>query len=179
MLSMSIIALMITSNSSVVHVSTSGDDYPSANYSNVHVRASTAVTRVRIRHASHHWERARERAHTLILNFPQLIDMINIYFVRDFIRAQDCHISVQPCSQAGLLFSRMISHNGVRPEAVALPAQVKMAEEDNSFDDFEQIDFLRDRHVRFFQRCLQVLPERYASYETSRYIKKFKSCSCF
>uniref|UniRef100_A0A8C1AHQ0 Geranylgeranyl transferase type-1 subunit beta n=1 Tax=Cyprinus carpio carpio TaxID=630221 RepID=A0A8C1AHQ0_CYPCA len=32
----------------------------------------------------------------------------------------------------------------------------------------EQEDFLRERHVRFFQRCLQVLPERYAPYETSR-----------
>lgn len=75
----------------------------------------------------------------------------------------------------GLLFSRVISQNAVRPETITLPAQVKMAEEDNSFDDFEQIDFLRDRHVRFFQRCLQVLPERYASYETSRYIKNFTS----
>lgn len=71
----------------------------------------------------------------------------------------------------GLLLSRMFSHNGARPEVVTLHAQVKMANEDNSFDDFEQIDFLRDRHVRFFQRCLQVLPERYASYETSRYMK--------
>nr|XP_020755668.1 geranylgeranyl transferase type-1 subunit beta [Odocoileus virginianus texanus] len=32
----------------------------------------------------------------------------------------------------------------------------------------ERLDFLRDRHVRFFQRCLQVLPERYSSLETSR-----------
>uniref|UniRef100_A0A671R207 Geranylgeranyl transferase type-1 subunit beta n=1 Tax=Sinocyclocheilus anshuiensis TaxID=1608454 RepID=A0A671R207_9TELE len=31
-----------------------------------------------------------------------------------------------------------------------------------------QLDFLRERHVRFFQRCLHVLPERYAPYETSR-----------
>uniref|UniRef100_A0AAY4DFF7 Geranylgeranyl transferase type-1 subunit beta n=1 Tax=Denticeps clupeoides TaxID=299321 RepID=A0AAY4DFF7_9TELE len=43
-----------------------------------------------------------------------------------------------------------------------------MADEDGSFVDFEQIDFLRDRHVKFFQRCLQVLPERYSSLETSR-----------
>ncbi|KAL7828429.1 hypothetical protein SRHO_G00320630 [Serrasalmus rhombeus] len=43
-----------------------------------------------------------------------------------------------------------------------------MAEEENSADDFDQIYFLKDRHVRFFQRCLQVLPERYSSYETSR-----------
>ncbi|XP_068944284.1 geranylgeranyl transferase type-1 subunit beta isoform X2 [Petaurus breviceps papuanus] len=34
--------------------------------------------------------------------------------------------------------------------------------------DVERLDFLRDRHVRFFQRCLQVLPERYSSLETSR-----------
>ncbi|NXN40754.1 PGTB1 transferase, partial [Rhinoptilus africanus] len=27
---------------------------------------------------------------------------------------------------------------------------------------------LRERHVRFFQRCLQILPERYSSLETSR-----------
>ncbi|XP_059403751.1 geranylgeranyl transferase type-1 subunit beta-like [Carassius carassius] len=34
--------------------------------------------------------------------------------------------------------------------------------------DHEQIDFLRERHVRFFQSCLHVLPERYAPHETSR-----------
>ncbi|MEQ2173545.1 Geranylgeranyl transferase type-1 subunit beta [Goodea atripinnis] len=43
-----------------------------------------------------------------------------------------------------------------------------MAEEENQFEAFEQIDFLKDRHVRFFQRTLQVLPERYASLETTR-----------
>ncbi|XP_010774448.1 geranylgeranyl transferase type-1 subunit beta [Notothenia coriiceps] len=43
-----------------------------------------------------------------------------------------------------------------------------MAEEESQFVEFEQIDFLRDRHVRFFQRTLQVLPERYASLETTR-----------
>ncbi|RMC01098.1 hypothetical protein DUI87_22364 [Hirundo rustica rustica] len=32
----------------------------------------------------------------------------------------------------------------------------------------ERLDFLRERHVRFFQRCLQILPERYSSLETSR-----------
>lgn len=47
-------------------------------------------------------------------------------------------------------------------------ADAKMAEEDSQFDEYEQIDFLRDRHVRFFQRTLQVLPERYASLETTR-----------
>lgn len=49
-------------------------------------------------------------------------------------------------------------------------ADAKMAEEESQFEEFEQIDFLRDRHVRFFQRTLQVLPERYASLETTRYI---------
>ncbi|XP_026111016.1 geranylgeranyl transferase type-1 subunit beta-like [Carassius auratus] len=34
--------------------------------------------------------------------------------------------------------------------------------------DHELIDFLRERHVRFFQRCLHVLPERYAPQETRR-----------
>uniref|UniRef100_A0A8C1VZK8 Geranylgeranyl transferase type-1 subunit beta n=1 Tax=Cyprinus carpio TaxID=7962 RepID=A0A8C1VZK8_CYPCA len=34
--------------------------------------------------------------------------------------------------------------------------------------DHEQLDFLRERHVHFFQRCLHVLPERYAPYETRR-----------
>ncbi|XP_068422727.1 geranylgeranyl transferase type-1 subunit beta [Clinocottus analis] len=43
-----------------------------------------------------------------------------------------------------------------------------MAEEKSQFEEFEQIDFLGDRHVRFFQRTLQVLPERYASLETTR-----------
>ncbi|XP_078531649.1 geranylgeranyl transferase type-1 subunit beta [Lissotriton helveticus] len=32
----------------------------------------------------------------------------------------------------------------------------------------ERMDFLRDRHVHFFQRCLQMLPEGYSSLETSR-----------
>lgn len=49
-------------------------------------------------------------------------------------------------------------------------ADAKMAEEENQLEEFEQIDFLRDRHVRFFQRILQVLPERYASLETTRYV---------
>lgn len=44
----------------------------------------------------------------------------------------------------------------------------KMAEEEKQLEEFEQIDFLKDRHVRFFQRTLQVLPERYASLETTR-----------
>lgn len=47
-----------------------------------------------------------------------------------------------------------------------------MAEDGSQFEDSEQIDFLKDRHVRFFQRTLQVLPERYASLETTRYICK-------
>ena len=44
-----------------------------------------------------------------------------------------------------------------------------MSEEGNQIEEFEQIDFLKDRHVRFFQRSLQVLPERYSSLETTRY----------
>lgn len=47
-------------------------------------------------------------------------------------------------------------------------ADAKMAEEESQFEEFEQIDFLRNRHVRFFERTLQVLPERYASLETTR-----------
>ncbi|MGH0163438.1 UNVERIFIED_CONTAM: hypothetical protein FKN15_067516 [Acipenser sinensis] len=43
-----------------------------------------------------------------------------------------------------------------------------MAEEENPVEEFEEIDFLKDRHVIFFQRCLQILPERYSSLETSR-----------
>ncbi|XP_056148047.1 geranylgeranyl transferase type-1 subunit beta [Lampris incognitus] len=43
-----------------------------------------------------------------------------------------------------------------------------MAEEESQLEEFEQIDFLRDRHIRFFQRSLQVLPERYSSLETTR-----------
>lgn len=49
-----------------------------------------------------------------------------------------------------------------------------MAEEESQFEEIEQIDFLRDRHVRFFQRTLQVLPERYASLETTRYVCRIK-----
>jgi len=29
-------------------------------------------------------------------------------------------------------------------------------------------DFLRDKHVKFFMRCIQVLPGRYSSLDTSR-----------
>ncbi|CAF90463.1 unnamed protein product, partial [Tetraodon nigroviridis] len=43
-----------------------------------------------------------------------------------------------------------------------------MAEDGGPWEQPEQIDFLKDRHVRFFQRTLQVLPERYASLETTR-----------
>lgn len=57
-------------------------------------------------------------------------------------------------------------------------ADAKMAEEESQFEEFEQIDFLRDRHVRFFQRTLQVLPERYASLETTRYIYWSETRSC-
>lgn len=53
-----------------------------------------------------------------------------------------------------------------------------MAEDGLQFEESEQIDFLRDRHVRFFQRTLQVLPERYASLETTRYICKRHSKLC-
>lgn len=42
-------------------------------------------------------------------------------------------------------------------------------EEDPGIGDEERLDFLKERHVRFFQRCLQILPERYSSLETSRY----------
>lgn len=42
------------------------------------------------------------------------------------------------------------------------------AEELSSSGEAERLDFLRERHVRFFQRCLQLLPERYSSLETSR-----------
>lgn len=59
-------------------------------------------------------------------------------------------------------------------------AGAKMAEDGRQFEESEQIDFLKDRHVRFFQRTLQVLPERYASLETTRYIckriKRHSSC---
>lgn len=51
-------------------------------------------------------------------------------------------------------------------------ADAKMAEDGSRFEESEQIDFLKDRHVRFFQRTLQVLPERYASLETTRYTCK-------
>ncbi|PKU33661.1 geranylgeranyl transferase type-1 subunit beta isoform x2 [Limosa lapponica baueri] len=34
--------------------------------------------------------------------------------------------------------------------------------------EVERLDFLKERHVCFFQRCLQILPERYSFLETSR-----------
>ncbi|KAJ6669696.1 hypothetical protein lerEdw1_000245 [Lerista edwardsae] len=57
--------------------------------------------------------------------------------------------------------------------AVAAAAQ----ERDGGFGDGERLDFLRERHVRFFQRCLQILPERYSSLETSRLTVAFFALS--
>ncbi|GCC40501.1 hypothetical protein chiPu_0024083, partial [Chiloscyllium punctatum] len=31
----------------------------------------------------------------------------------------------------------------------------------------EHLEFLKDRHICFFERCLKILPERYCSLETS------------
>uniref|UniRef100_A0A8C5RI29 Uncharacterized protein n=1 Tax=Laticauda laticaudata TaxID=8630 RepID=A0A8C5RI29_LATLA len=42
-------------------------------------------------------------------------------------------------------------------------------EDEGGFGDGERLDLLKERHVRFFQRSLQILPERYSSLETSRY----------
>lgn len=57
-----------------------------------------------------------------------------------------------------------------QPQRKRFPADAKMAEDGGPWEQPEQIDFLKDRHVRFFQRTLQVLPERYASLETTRYV---------
>uniref|UniRef100_A0A8B9YYI8 Uncharacterized protein n=1 Tax=Buteo japonicus TaxID=224669 RepID=A0A8B9YYI8_9AVES len=38
--------------------------------------------------------------------------------------------------------------------------------------EVERLDFLKERHVCFFQRCLQILPERYSFLETSRYARQ-------
>lgn len=43
----------------------------------------------------------------------------------------------------------------------------EMAEEEDELLG-ERLLFLPDRHVRYFQRSLQALPEQYASLETSR-----------
>lgn len=70
--------------------------------------------------------------------------------------------------------------NRVYRKGFLIGADTKMAEEEQQFEEFEQIDFLRDRHVRFFQRTLQVLPERYASMETTRRVHWNKDgCSSF
>lgn len=38
--------------------------------------------------------------------------------------------------------------------------------------EVERLDFLKERHVCFFQRCLRILPERYSFLETSRYARR-------
>ncbi|ETE70855.1 Geranylgeranyl transferase type-1 subunit beta, partial [Ophiophagus hannah] len=48
-------------------------------------------------------------------------------------------------------------------------ASTVLVEDEGGFGDGERLDFLKERHVRFFQRSLQILPERYSSLETSRY----------
>jgi len=40
----------------------------------------------------------------------------------------------------------------------------------------ENGEFRRDKHVKFFQRCLQVLPARYASLDTSRFATALPFC---
>ncbi|XP_077200448.1 geranylgeranyl transferase type-1 subunit beta isoform X4 [Paroedura picta] len=50
-----------------------------------------------------------------------------------------------------------------------MAASAALGEEEGGFGDGERLDFLKERHVRFFQRCLQILPERYSTLETSRY----------
>ncbi|KAL8203516.1 UNVERIFIED_CONTAM: hypothetical protein K2H54_055945 [Gekko kuhli] len=52
-----------------------------------------------------------------------------------------------------------------------MAASAVLGEEEGGFGDGERLDFLKERHVRFFQRCLQILPERYSTLETSRYEK--------
>uniref|UniRef100_A0ACB8EQH3 Geranylgeranyl transferase type-1 subunit beta n=1 Tax=Sphaerodactylus townsendi TaxID=933632 RepID=A0ACB8EQH3_9SAUR len=49
-----------------------------------------------------------------------------------------------------------------------MAASTALGEAEGGFGDAERLDFLKERHVRFFQRCLQILPERCSSLETSR-----------
>lgn len=72
----------------------------------------------------------------------------------------NCHCAPQRLD----IYSEKQTHRKGFP----IGADAKMAEEGSQSNEYEQIDFLRDRHVRFFQRTLQVLPERYASLETTR-----------
>lgn len=58
---------------------------------------------------------------------------------------------------------------GVREQLGNMAATSAEVAEDGGFGDSERLDFLKERHVRFFQRCLHILPERYSSLETSRY----------
>ncbi|XP_048384229.1 geranylgeranyl transferase type-1 subunit beta [Stegostoma tigrinum] len=51
------------------------------------------------------------------------------------------------------------------PGGGACPWRSNMAEETAPG---EHLEFLKDRHVCFFERCLKILPERYCSLETSR-----------
>ena len=35
-------------------------------------------------------------------------------------------------------------------------------------------DFMKQKHVKFFTRCLSVLPDRYASMDTTRYVLQIR-----
>lgn len=70
------------------------------------------------------------------------------------------HMTVPPVTELRVRESRKRKTNMASPVLV---------EDEGGFGDGERLDFLKERHVRFFQRSLQILPERYSSLETSRY----------
>nr|XP_020635692.1 geranylgeranyl transferase type-1 subunit beta isoform X1 [Pogona vitticeps] len=71
----------------------------------------------------------------------------------------------------------MAAAAAVAVEATSTAAAAAEEEEDGGYGDGERLDFLKERHVRFFQRCLQILPERYSSLETSRLTVAFFALS--
>lgn len=49
-----------------------------------------------------------------------------------------------------------------------MAAEASCLGEQSCSEEPERLELLRDRHVRFFQHCLHIVPERYSSLETSR-----------
>ncbi|XP_020635693.3 geranylgeranyl transferase type-1 subunit beta isoform X2 [Pogona vitticeps] len=87
--------------------------------------------------------------------------------------------AVRPVTEVAREVRERLGNMAAAAAAVAVEATSTAAaeEEDGGYGDGERLDFLKERHVRFFQRCLQILPERYSSLETSRLTVAFFALS--
>ncbi|CAM9419958.1 geranylgeranyl transferase type-1 subunit beta [Lampetra fluviatilis] len=66
---------------------------------------------------------------------------------------------------------------GQQPQQRELRGRQEEQREEQQEEEASSPHFSRERHVRFFSRCLQVLPERYAALETSRLTVAFFALS--